>query len=158
MIHPDIFDCLNIMMKRLRRPEFQHLPFGGLQLIICGDFFQLPPVVKQRRVEEDYTVPQSTGQLTFFNNRKGYYGSPMKGSLRKTTDQGEIPYLFDSDAWKELLENDMDTVRLSNVFRQKDPAFLEILDELRTGKCQRQTWDRLKEHRHKCWPKDGILV
>jgi hypothetical protein len=26
-----------------------NLPFGGLQLILTGDFFQLPPVIKSDR-------------------------------------------------------------------------------------------------------------
>ena len=43
MMTPDLFEKLNAIGKRVRAsPQ----PWGGLQLIVCGDFFQLPPVVK----------------------------------------------------------------------------------------------------------------
>lgn len=38
-------DLLNKICQAARGP---FLPFGGLQIIICGDFFQLPPVNKER--------------------------------------------------------------------------------------------------------------
>ena len=41
MVDPDFFDKLNAIGKRLR---LRQAPFGGLQLVLCGDFFQLPPV------------------------------------------------------------------------------------------------------------------
>lgn len=41
MIIPEIFDKLNEIAKKIRRTS---LPFGGIQLIVTGDFFQLPPV------------------------------------------------------------------------------------------------------------------
>ncbi len=41
MISGDLFDTLNQLGKRLRNnPK----PFGGIQLVLVGDFFQLPPV------------------------------------------------------------------------------------------------------------------
>lgn len=41
MLSKRIFDMLNEIGKRLRR---NGLPFGGIQVIFLGDFFQLPPV------------------------------------------------------------------------------------------------------------------
>ena len=43
MLDGDLFDLLEVMGRRIRGND---KPFGGLQLIICGDFFQLPPVAK----------------------------------------------------------------------------------------------------------------
>lgn len=37
----ELFDKLEIIARTVRR---KHLPFGGIQVILCGDFFQLPPV------------------------------------------------------------------------------------------------------------------
>ncbi len=43
MLHHFRLDSLNSILKHVRR---NNLPFGGLQMILCGDFFQLPPVSK----------------------------------------------------------------------------------------------------------------
>jgi len=41
MLGGELFDKLNIIGQLIRVSE---LPFGGLKLILCGDFLQLPPV------------------------------------------------------------------------------------------------------------------
>ncbi|XP_004712039.2 ATP-dependent DNA helicase PIF1 [Echinops telfairi] len=43
MVEADLFDKLEAVARAVRR---QDKPFGGIQLIICGDFLQLPPVTK----------------------------------------------------------------------------------------------------------------
>ncbi|EGD82850.1 hypothetical protein PTSG_03482 [Salpingoeca rosetta] len=42
MLSASVFSKLDAVGRALRRRK--DLPFGGLQLIVCGDFFQLPPV------------------------------------------------------------------------------------------------------------------
>ena len=44
MISADIFDLLNEMLKVVRN---NNKPFGGIQLILFGDFLQLPPINKE---------------------------------------------------------------------------------------------------------------
>eukprot|EP00752_Nemacystus_decipiens_P004875 g4437.t1 len=41
MMEADLFDKLNIVAQRMKGNS---RPFGGVQLVLCGDFFQLPPV------------------------------------------------------------------------------------------------------------------
>ncbi len=43
MLHANFLDMLNSVAKHIRRDA---RPFGGIQLIFSGDFFQLPPVVR----------------------------------------------------------------------------------------------------------------
>lgn len=43
MLHHFRLDNLNAITRHLRKND---LPFGGLQIVLCGDFFQLPPVSK----------------------------------------------------------------------------------------------------------------
>jgi ATP-dependent exoDNAse (exonuclease V) alpha subunit len=43
MLHAHQLDIVNKICKRFKEP---FLAFGGLQVILCGDFFQLPPVTK----------------------------------------------------------------------------------------------------------------
>lgn len=41
MIEAAFFDKLNEIAKRIRKKS--DLAFGGLQIVLCGDFMQLPP-------------------------------------------------------------------------------------------------------------------
>ncbi len=41
MVSPDLFESMD---KILRAFKFSNKPFGGVQLILSGDFFQLPPI------------------------------------------------------------------------------------------------------------------
>jgi ATP-dependent DNA helicase PIF1 len=41
MMSADLFDKLEILAKKIRKND---LPFGGIQVILSGDFLQLPPV------------------------------------------------------------------------------------------------------------------
>ncbi len=43
MLHHFRFDILDTILKRMKRND---LPFGGIQVVLCGDFFQLPPVTR----------------------------------------------------------------------------------------------------------------
>ena len=43
MVDGKLFDTLEYLARKIRGND---APFGGIQLVICGDFFQLPPVVK----------------------------------------------------------------------------------------------------------------
>jgi len=46
MVSPEIFEALD---KILRAFKFSPEPFGGVQVVLSGDFFQLPPVSKTRK-------------------------------------------------------------------------------------------------------------
>jgi ATP-dependent DNA helicase PIF1 len=54
MLHAHQLDIVNSICKKFKEP---FLPFGGLQVILCGDFFQLPPIT--RFGEEAHFVYQS---------------------------------------------------------------------------------------------------
>jgi ATP-dependent DNA helicase PIF1 len=43
MMTPDLFEKLDLIGKRVRGSP---RPWGGIQLVLCGDFCQLPPVVR----------------------------------------------------------------------------------------------------------------
>jgi len=43
MMTPELFEKLDTIGKAIRANT---KPFGGIQLVLCGDFFQLPPVVR----------------------------------------------------------------------------------------------------------------
>lgn len=43
MLSPDLFTKVDAVARAIRRQP--HRAFGGIQLLLCGDFFQLPPVL-----------------------------------------------------------------------------------------------------------------
>lgn len=52
MMSPDYWDKMHDVIQVARQDS---APFGGLQIVVVGDFFQLPPVKKQKEV--DLTKP-----------------------------------------------------------------------------------------------------
>ncbi len=45
MLHHYRLDLLDKIMRKIRRKDMsEDKPFGGVQIVLCGDFFQLPPV------------------------------------------------------------------------------------------------------------------
>lgn len=47
MLDPDMFDKMDIVARRVKgeiKGDLANRVFGGMQVILCGDFFQLPPV------------------------------------------------------------------------------------------------------------------
>ncbi|MBN2034855.1 MAG: helix-turn-helix domain-containing protein [Deltaproteobacteria bacterium] len=68
MVRADLLDGVDSVLRRFRR---SNVPFGGVQLLMIGDMFQLPPVVK----EEEWSLLNQ------------YYESPYffsSNALRKT--------------------------------------------------------------------------
>jgi ATP-dependent DNA helicase PIF1 len=90
MMSDELFEKLDALGRLLRwRPD---IPFGGLQIICLGDFYQLPPI-----------------------NTK---------------------FVFESMKWEENINS---IVILDTIYRQKDPVFQKILNEIRIGKVSDET-------------------
>ncbi len=53
MLHASFVDMIDAIAKHMRRSE---KPFGGMQIVFAGDFFQLPPVVKNTDSYENTSV------------------------------------------------------------------------------------------------------
>jgi ATP-dependent exoDNAse (exonuclease V) alpha subunit len=64
MVRSDIFNAIDIRLRSLADYRHKDTPFGGKQLILVGDFFQLPPVVKSG-LEEDYLFNALGGVYAF---------------------------------------------------------------------------------------------
>ncbi|MDP3956142.1 MAG: PIF1 family DEAD/DEAH box helicase [bacterium] len=87
MLSPKLFDGLNALTQAVRENS---APFGGLQVVLSGDFFQLPPI----------------------------------------TRGGPSPLLPEARSWSE---SNIISCYLTEQYRHKDPALLNILNEIRAG-------------------------
>lgn len=101
MVDGDLFDKLEEIARQIRN---NGRPFGGIQLVVTGDFFQLPP------------VPE--GQ-----NR-------------------EAKFSFSAASWNTAIQH---TILLTHVFRQRDPEFADMLNEMRLGNLSPRTVQAFRE-------------
>jgi len=95
MMSDELFEKLDMLGKLLRWENDK--PFGGIQILCFGDFYQLPPI-----------------------NTK---------------------FVFESPLWNKTLDS---IVTLDTIYRQKDPAFQKMLNEVRSGEVSDETDELLK--------------
>lgn len=88
-----LFDKLEFIARVLRG---NGKPFGGIQLVLSGDFCQLPPVP----------------------------GRDAKGAPLPAT------FAFEANSWSKCIER---PIVLRHVFRQKEKAFVDMLNAMRLG-------------------------
>lgn len=101
MVDGDLFDKLSQIGRIIRN---NGRPWGGIQLIITGDFFQLPPVPDAEKKRES-------------------------------------KFAFDAATWSTSIDH---TIGLTQVFRQRDPEFARMLNEMRVGKISQDTIEAFK--------------
>ena len=97
MVRADIIDFIDKVLRVYSRNMRE--PFGGKQLLLVGDIYQLEPVIKEdeRRMLHPY-YPTS--------------------------------FFFGARVWREMR---LVSIELHKVYRQNDPAFISILDHIRTS-------------------------
>lgn len=110
MLRADLLDAIDHRLRTVRRRYDR--PFGGVQLLLIGDLFQLPPVVKD---EEWNVLRKWYGTMHFF------------GSLG-------------------LQEAGYAHIELDKIFRQQDPSFIQILNNLRNNTVTAGDVDVLNGH------------
>ena len=100
MMDQEFFEKVSEYLSIIRKDK---RPFGGLQIVLLGDFCQLPPV--------------------------------SKGG-------GGVAFCFRSEVWAQL---NLTTVMLTELVRQiDDPDFQRVLEAVRWGSCDEETFALLK--------------
>lgn len=113
MLRSDILEAMDYSL-RVNGGDPQR-PFGGKQMILVGDLFQLPPVVN----EDNPVIRQVFNEV---------YKSQ---------------YFFDAPAYQRLKPNHFEFTNVHR--QKDDLEFIELLDRMRMGKLDRSILDRLNE-------------
>ncbi len=100
MVRADLLDFVDRVLRVYTKNV--NLPFGGKQLLMVGDAFQLEPVVKR----DDWEI------------LRRFYRSP---------------YFFSARVFQKI---PLVQIELKKVYRQNDPAFVNLLDRVRVNKAQ----------------------
>lgn len=138
MVSGEFFDGIEAQVAQIRYAQNgnRYLPFGGVQLIVCGDFFQIPPVVNeysiltQRRIE----AIKDQDRTDIFENRG---------------------YCFEARTW-DLCFPPESRFELAKVFRQEDLHFIKILNQARVGLLTGPSISTLAQCRRPLASQDGI--
>lgn len=127
MVDGTLLDKLNAIAKNIRKND---QPFGGIQVIFCGDFYQLPPVVKRN------------------------FGTNNNNNLHSDINNADSLFAFQCQSWKESVKIQ---VILTKIFRQQgDLEFIDMLNEMRNGKLSERTIKNFIELRRALPINDGI--
>jgi ATP-dependent DNA helicase PIF1 len=117
MLTPALLEKLDDVAQRIRRIK---APFGGLQVLLVGDFYQIPPV---------YTHAD------------------------KQANPSLQTFAFESPVWNQIVQ---ETIQLTQIKRQEDPIFQQILNEARVGQLSDQSYEILKARQIDTWKKQKI--
>jgi ATP-dependent DNA helicase PIF1 len=98
MMSQKLFELLDAIGKTIRKNS---KPFGGIQLIFSGDFYQLPPVGDK-------------------------------------DDTETTRFCFESLLWYQTFSKD-NHIQLTKIFRQSDPVYQKILNQIREGRLKRSS-------------------
>ncbi|RSX50548.1 DEAD/DEAH box helicase [Bifidobacterium callimiconis] len=112
MMHAWLFDMVDRVCRELRRDP---RPFGGLQVVLSGDFFQLPPVSRSGR-NNDVVAPTEE----FLRSREEY-------ARRGLDPEG---FVTESLVWEALAPT---ICYLTEQHRQDDGQLLTVLTDIRDG-------------------------
>ncbi len=106
MLSATTFEMVDAVCRAVRR---SHKPFGGLQVVLVGDFFQLPPIVRRDSA-------RAAAAEQGFDFDEG--AAPV------------APFCYRSAVWTRL--NPL-VCYLEEQHRQEDGEFLELLSAIRSG-------------------------
>ena len=115
MVRCDTLDVIDKILRVFRKKPF--LPFGGVQVILIGDTFQLPPV----RKFDEWEILKNYYESPFFFSSKVYNESePIYIELKKIYRQKEQDFI---DLLNNIRVNQINELELNDLNKKYNPTF-----------------------------------
>lgn len=130
MVPKTLFDNFGQICRRVRGSE---APFGGIRLLIFGDFLQLLPI-------EDETQFRT------------YYGEQEEGMSMDVWRSRHDIMAYEADEWKLAFHTEQGTIReLTELYRTREPFFGLLLSNLRLGQMNPYFKNKMVEATRSAW-------
>lgn len=115
MVRCDTIDVIDKILKVFRKKPF--LPFGGVQVILIGDTFQLPPIAdfEQWKILRNYY-----DSPFFFSSKIVLENKPIYIELKKIYRQKEQEFI---DLLNKIRVNQINEIELANLNKKYNPTF-----------------------------------
>ncbi len=120
MVRCDVLDAIDVVLRHFRYRY--HEPFGGVQVLLIGDMYQLPPVVPDAEWEilsKHYDSP------FFFSSKIIQEQQPVHIELNKIYRQNEQQFI---DLLNKVRNNEMDTEGFALLNSRYNPLFQQPKD------------------------------
>lgn len=114
MLPPATLQMIDAICREVKKNS---RPFGGVQVVLVGDFFQLPPVVKN--------VVNENSQDNLF-------------------EETPIRFAYDAPVWEQA---EFVTCYITEQYRQDDDALLSILSKIRSNNFDTSSLNMLKQRK-----------
>ena len=116
MVRADLLDAIDFTLRRIRKKPY---PFGGVQLLVIGDLYQLAPVVKDNvwpTLARHYTTPY------FFSSIAWQETQALTIELQKIYRQDDERFINILNNIRNGVRNDEDIQALNDKFDHKKDA------------------------------------
>ncbi|MCX6810300.1 MAG: helix-turn-helix domain-containing protein [Candidatus Berkelbacteria bacterium] len=100
MLPPETLQSIELICRKIKKNQ---KPFGGIQVVLVGDFFQLPPVIKNQ-----------------FNNNR----------YEEFFEENPARFAYDSPIWETA---EFITCYINEQYRQDDTMLVSILSKIRSN-------------------------
>lgn len=113
MLSTNMLDMVDLICREVKQNEEA---FGGIQVVLVGDFFQLPPIMRRESVEE------------------------KQNSLLENTSGSQKTFAYQGGAWERMRPV---VCYLDEQHRQDDKNFLSVLSSIRADNVLEEHLDHI---------------
>ena len=124
MMSNSMIELLDLLAQQARGNT---RPMGGIQVVFAGDFFQLPPILKNNGTLK-YQMKASQPDI---HSQSCTQQLDLSQSLSQVpNDASQERFCFQSPVWNSIIKR---SFVLKKVFRQSNSNFVNMLDHIREG-------------------------